>query len=326
MNKNIFTFLMVGMAACAVSTSCSKDDGDGDSGAPGAPAGALVSGNEAVDAAVRGLRISAVGPYRYEYDESGALQGIYDSDSDLKVTVSGNVIHIQEEWEGNEVLTATYNIVNNHIVSVSETWYDSDGEEPSLDGTEKFSYNALGQLASREMSWTSDGKTSSEKSVFIYSPDNRLLSIESTGTEWDEDEEEWDTYKEKITFEYETTYPNLFYQYAHDMAATICADDYGEVLACVGLYGKASSFLPSGCVYDDDEDGKYYHESWDYTFNEDGTLKSSTDGYYTVCNYSYSNVGTRAAMEETVPGAERRTLASPLLRKHHGRRHVKFVK
>ena len=334
MNKKIFTFLMVGMSACAVLTSCSKDDGNGDSGAPAAPAGTLAGDDAEANAEVAGLRLTSVGSITYNYDEAGKLVSIDNYDNNGGQLLASNNFKVSESEESGSYTysgTYTFNIASNHIVSMSGQDRESgDWGSSTSNGTANISYNAKGQIATINISASENGTDDGERYsdtwnttiVFSYASDNRLKSIIST-EKGKEDGESY-TYVEKDEFEYSTEYPNIFYQYTPRVAEMIDVVGACKALALVGLYGKASSYLPTGCTETGNEDGEEfgpYHDSFSYSLNEDGTIRRA-DGY----SYSYDHVGTRAIMPFAAaesPVAEQQPVRKTFLRRLHQRHHSK---
>ena len=308
MNKKFLLSVMTGVFACAVISSCSKDD-NGDSGLPGVQSGTLVGDDAELNAAVEGIRISSVGSSRYEYDENGVLSSISGSYADWKAEKANN---FKVEWSNKYDQGAySFSVINNHVTAIScRESYEEKGEEDTANGNMSFSYNAKGQLAS--ISWNSSGKILEEGDTYTYSSngtanynyssDHRLLSIKAVSN-YNEGRE-----KSKeitvITFDYSTNYLNSFYQFTPGLLQVLDEMGYSNLLpafAYVGLFGKASSYLPSGYTWekteewDGENDSYSNHHSCSYSFNKNGTI-SRADG----TSYSYTNVGTRAVFDTSV--------------------------
>lgn len=312
MNKKFFSFLMLGMALCA---SCSSDDEKGgkDSGAPGEQSGTLVGDDAEDNAAVANLRITSVGSYRYTYDSNGKLQTISDNDTYDGWTASAkDNFKIQSEWkDGSEKENSTYTftIVNNHITAISgKSTYEYEDEKETSSGVAYFKYNGKGQLSSIEYSstWTEidEGRkySGSESGTVIlkYSSDNRLLSVEVSDVE-KEGGEKW-TYNETITYDYSSSRPNVFYQYTPRIWDDYYMDDDFDAFAYVGLFGKATSYIParSTVEYTEKDDEEEYSDSYTQTyncsFNSNGTI--SYADYY---SYGYTSLDTRALVANDEP-------------------------
>ncbi|MBR1667571.1 MAG: DUF4595 domain-containing protein [Bacteroidaceae bacterium] len=310
MKKTFLTFLMTGMVVCAVSTSCSKDDdGDGGGGAS-AQSGTLAGDDAEANAAVEGVRVSAVGSYRYSYDENGKLESISSNNYQGWVLEAKNNFKMQWEDE-HDTEELSFSISNNHITGASIKYTDYGLSEGTItgSGSASFSYNSKGQLTSISASSSESGNLFGEKysasakttTKYTYSSDNRLLSIKFESNFADEGENGKET--ALITFDYSTSYPNLFYQFTPEQCPDIVFDMGGDaadfdVFAYVGLLGKASSYLPSGYTeeYLYEEDGEEdesgtYNRSCNYSFNSNGTISRAGNK-----SYSYTNVDTRAVV------------------------------
>lgn len=305
MNKKLLVSVAIGMFACAVISSCSKDD-NGDSGLPGVQSGTLVGDDAELNAAVEGIRISSVGSSRYEYDENGVLSSISGSYADWKAEKANN---FKVEWSNKYDQGAySFSVINNHVTAIScRESYEEKGEEDTTNGNMSFSYNAKGQLAS--ISWNSSGKILEEGETYTYSSngttnynyssDHRLLSIKAVSNYNEGGERAKQTIL--ITFDYSTNYPNSFYQFTPGLLQVLDEMGYSNLLpafAYVGLFGKASSYLPSGYTWekteewDGENDSYSNHHSCSYSFNKNGTIS-----YADRTSYSYTNVGTRAVFD-----------------------------
>ncbi|MBR1521120.1 MAG: DUF4595 domain-containing protein [Bacteroidaceae bacterium] len=312
MNKKFLSFLMAGMVVFAVSTSCSSDDDDDNNGGGSSSkvqAGALAGDDAEANAAVEGVRVSAVGDYRYSYDENGKLETITSRNGWTLEAKNNFKMQWEDEYDTGEM---SFSISGNRITGISIKYTLVEyGVSISGSGSASFSYNSKGQLTSISTNSSESGNVDGEKysasakanSKYTYSSDNRLLSFKYESSGKDDDGNFKET--ELVTYDYSTSYPNLFYQYTPRQIPGILfdlgADDADfDMFAYVGLLGKASSYLPSGYtaewVYEEDgyeDDTESYTRSCSYSFNDNGTI-SQADGK----SYSYTNVGTRAAFYE----------------------------
>lgn len=340
MNKKIFSFLLVGMAVCAVS-SCSKDDdgNGGDSGAPGVQPGTMVSDDAEANAEVAGLRIVSVGGYKYTYDENGKLETISDTYNEWTASSKDNFKIERKEAYGNseEEETTAFNISNNHITSISSKSSYKGGEgnvkwSETWSGTLNLTYNIKGQLSSITFSYQSE-ETETENGVverssgtengvinFTYSADNRITFIEEKYTgKWNDGEIY--SREETCEYEYSSNSLNQFYQYTPNLFGDMDVTYDWEAFAHVGLFGKASSYIPSRClvkyigIYNGevDEEGEYYNDGYSCSFNSNGTI-SRADGY----NYTYADMDTRALFTSAAPTSEQINTIQTERKPHQG--------
>lgn len=268
--------------------------------------GTLHSGTNADLDLPEGYRIKSVGDYSYKYDSDGMLTGIYEDYNDDYYDITIKPFTLKNE--GDEY-TENYNISLNssgYISNISgsyrwESSYNDDWDNTTINMS--YSYNSFGQISSvsgsSNYTYYSYGEkytgTESIKADFTYDSKHRLKTSTCT---W---EDKYERETETRIYEYDRDYTNTFFQYTPYLSD----DDLGfvEPLAFLGLYGKASSALPTAAQVEevefDKEDGDYDEDSWydddwgPYTFNSYGAIKSA-DGE----SYSYTSIATRSAAEE----------------------------
>ena len=324
--KKYLTFMAFAMTAVfgLVSISCSEDDDEKGESSSSVPAGTLVGDDAEANAAVANLRLMAVSSnytsYRYTYDEKGNLETISDMRDDWSASAKDNFkIVVGEQYDDGDWWDEVYtlNISNNLVTSYSVKWNEvENGEHDTGTGVMKFKYNAKGQLTS--VTYTADGSGSDgwykkiEGTTSItYSADGRITLVDYT--ELEEEDGDRDTYQETIEYEYASfSKVNKFYQYIpkfleEDIYIDI-EDGYVNAFAYVGLFGKASSYIPTKSTYKsishhaDGESHTYSGTNTDYTcsFNSNGTLRSADD-YGSTCNFIYTTIDTRSVFDTNLP-------------------------
>lgn len=296
-----------------VFVSCSKDDDDNgigsatDSGAPGEQSGTLVSDDATINAAVAGLRVTSVGPYRYTYDENGVLESI--SDPGEWTTTAKDGFRLDYEFEDRygeyEKMSVSPVIKNNHIITISiNDVFKEDRDEVQSTMTMNLTYNTKGQYVSAALSAKASGvlegirysESGTGSIVNTYSADGRITqTVFSFSSNYGKT-------SYTTTYEYDSSseQPNKFYQYTNHLCQEIFygSDDLYDAFAYVGLLGKASSYIPTRAIckgYEEGEDYSYT-KTFSCSFNVDGTI--SYADYY---NYTYKNVGTRSFFESNEP-------------------------
>lgn len=295
---------MAGMLCGGVVCSCSKTNPD--SGAPGSPSGSLVGDDETANAELAGVRLAAVGEWRYAYDEKGALAEIRVDDVVLKAKDNFKLVEdFQDDDEsGHGEFTPT--IQSNHVTSFStkSEWRDGNSSG-KMTMSADFKYNEKGQLASWSGSNTETetyigGQYAFSESInatLKYDAKDRLTSVDLRVTSVEDGEKE--DWQALFTFDYSHGWPNKFYQYTPIVFDVVSASVAGvlEGFAYVGLFGKASSEIPSSILLKKIEDGETSEEKVDglsCELNGNGTIRRADWN-----EYAYTDVKTRA--ESAVP-------------------------
>lgn len=309
MKKNFLTLSVVAGIIIAALSACVNTGPD--------VIGGLLSGDDPqANDAVRNIRLVSVDRIFYEYDESGRLTTIIDNDDDYEASADNNFkIELKDQYDDEiDETTVSFGFQNSRIQSISSkgTYRYEDGKD-STEGSASFSYNDKGQISLVSCSINyhgSDGYSAIAKvSITLnYDSMNRLVSSEeiTTGTETYDGKTSKLSLKRKIEYKYFPGWDNTFYQYTPNLAGdlfennlvAITDDRLGfNAFAYIGLFGKASSAVPSSAEesVEEDYDGKVstrkYTNRYSCSFNENGTI-SSADNY----TYWYTRVGTRGEM------------------------------
>lgn len=293
MKKNVYLFAGILLSLAFTTTSCKEDELT--PGEMPQNAGLISSGTSLDKDLPEGYRISSVGSTKVRYDEKGRIESIYNGDETIYFE-SGSFVYSDDEEEVKFSLNS-----QNLISRITMSYYEGDKYEYAKEnGTAIFSYNENNQLSSISINSTweeyEDGEkwkgSYTDKYTFSYSGKKLKKVVDS----WDENE---DDYNEKgkfeYTLEYDSDYNNPFFQYTPNVIELVELDGC-EVFAYLGLFGRASSKLPTRISYKEiSEDGGTEYDNGTiycgpYRYNSYGAL-SSADGY----SYSYTTVDTRAA-------------------------------
>ena len=309
MKKNFLTLSVVAGIIIAALSACVNTGPD--------VIGGLLSGDDPqANDAVRNIRLVSVDRIFYEYDKSGRLTTIIDNDDDYEASADNNFkIELKDQYYDEiDETTVSFSFQNSRIQSISSKGaYNHKNGEDFIDCSASFSYNANEQisLVSCSINYLGSDEYSAIGKVSItlnYDSMNRLVSIEeiTTGTETHDKKPTKVSVKRKIEYKYSPGWENKFYQYTPNLASdlfennlvTITDDRLGfNAFAYVGLFGKASSAIPSSAEESVEEDlygrvvTKKYTNRYSCSFNENGTI-SSADNY----TYWYTRVGTRGEM------------------------------
>ena len=315
---------MLSLALClCMFTACSEDDDDEGSAFGSETAGQVTASDGTT------LYITSAGDYDFEY-EDGYLVAFGDGYFDYEVSYNPLTITYtygdSDEDEDYEVYTISNIKLNSsgyitsfsisdvyqHISNNYSDYYD-------LNGSANFSYNSDGHLLKISVS-----NSGSVKYInYNYEEDSESysysVSVTTTNT-WDngllykteyEYSEKESGYSEKLqytdTYEYDTTYPNVTYQFTPnniDFVGDIGSDfDLLESLAIIGYLGKGPSYHPTSCEseYAEYEDGELWDDgddshSYKYDINSDGTVNKS---YYKSGSKWYSESFTYSLLSST---------------------------
>ena len=313
MKKNFLTLSVVAGIIIAALSACVNTGPD--------VIGGLLSGDDPqANDAVRNLRLVSVDRIFYEYDESGRLTTIIDNDDDYEASADNNFkIELKNQFDdGIEETTVSFGFQNSRIQSISSKGtYRYNDRKDSMDGSASLSYNDKGQISLVSCSINyrdSDGYGATGKLSMTLSYDSmdRLVSAEeiATATGTYDNKTYKESLKRKIEYTYSPGWDNTFYQYTPNLAVDLFENTLipitNEVVgfnafAYAGLFGKASSAIPSSAVesVEEDYDGKVstkkYTNRYSCSFNDNGTISSADN-----CTYWYTKVGTRGEM----PAAE----------------------
>lgn len=287
METKFFSLMFSAIALAGAFVSCDDDEESGSG---------KVSAKSFYD--IDGQRVKSVGEwFRCSYKDNGELYTYYYDGDYYQVYLKPFKL-IQEGSNSRNV----YEIQFNHHGFISSATINFTYDDDNISGKADFTYNNNGQLAiisiSEEGINFNEGRSVSweyqETQTFTYSK-SILTSILIKATNTEDGKKKNSTYN--IKFEYNTNYNNPFFQYTPNYSEQIFKPLMElEGLAHIGLFGKASSKLPSMieiCEYDgEEEDYEYIACSYSY-FQTNGAIKSA-DGF----DYTYTNVGTRAIGED----------------------------
>ena len=271
--KILAVLLLVGMAV-----SCSDDDDEILSKVPTI---------ETEDGS--SFQLTRVGNYWFNYDsETGQLTSF--KGDDLEYKVNGNLANIVDENK-----KRTYKILRNgngYITGINASWDVSDGEELSKRSVNfSFSYNNSGNLTnisgSASEKETYKGKTSTYNTTYKASlswSNGNLVRVSVLGTDVEDGDK--DSWNEEYEMEYGST-ENVTRQGTKSFLQMLSLDNDLNVLAFLGLFGKAPKMFPTRMTGDDD--GYRFSRHYSYSINSDGTIYSETvDGsryYYSYCPF-----------------------------------------
>lgn len=248
-----------------------------------------------------GKLVKSVGRYSFGYDTDGNLSSYNNYE------VSINPFVLQRAYSDNrEVISFFMNsqgfVSKINIVSTSQNKNNSTIEKNDYELT----YNSFGQLTSMKVNskYTDNNgeetfeETSTDNYMIKYHG-NIINTIECKSVFYYEDqkEEEECLYR----FLYETPYDNAFCQYTPEFAGTVFEDQTLRGLSYLGIFGKASTSLPSQMLFEY-EGGHTEKHTCTYSFNPDGSLAQVGGTKYT---YVSSTRTIAEDNEEVLTASER---------------------
>lgn len=288
--------------------SCDNDNGGGNGGSSATSVGVLHSGTALDNDLPDGYRIISVDDYTYYYDESGRLTGIAEDGTHYEF--EKGTYNVRHESYGNKENISIKVNGKGCITSISLSYYEDegDGDYEKGDGSMSFSYNGNNQLVSITEKATVEEREDGEKERGSYSAKYQFTYNGTTLTKatsnWEE-KEDYYTYTGTWTlnYEYDDEIPNPFFQYTPSLFRIMDDTDTIEAFAYVGMFGKASSMLPTGVrshetYYDpedrDSEEWEDYDNCGSYSFNNYGAI-SRAEGY----SYRYTSISSRSLLDYT---------------------------
>ena len=329
--RSITAMLSLALCLCMF-TACSEDDDD-EGSAFGSETAGQVTTSEGTT-----LYITSAGYYDFEY-EDGYLVAFDDGEYDYEVTYNPFTITYTygdpDEDEDYEVCTISNIKLNSSgyitSFSISDVYQhisNSYSDNYDCNGSADFSYDSDGHLLKISVSNSGSVKYINYNHEEYSESYSFSVSITTTNT-WDNGllykteyeysgSEKESGYSEKVqctdTYEYDTTYPNVTYQFTPNNLGFVgdwgnyfelLGGDFGllEPLAIIGYLGKGPSYHPTGCEseYAEYEDGELCDDgdasySYKYDINSDGTVSKS---YYKSGSKWYSESFTYSLLSST---------------------------
>lgn len=220
------------------------------------------------ESAYSGFRVTAVGNYKYSYDNNGRMKRIGIGNDALEFTYSPDKIIMKGSRAEND--------------QTADVSYTAQGYLKSMNistGTEKlsasYSYDGSGHLTGISVSYKSPQENYRTKTTLTWR-DDLLRQIVFK----DEDSNGSDTYQTAFEYDAEKTIENPYLQFAPSLVyfESIGDGELDEGLAYAGKLGKGPRLLPSSCKEDwEEQDGDQTYsgsdsEEFRYGFNIDGAL------------------------------------------------------
>ncbi len=270
-------------------TACSGDDDDD-------------NGNSGVVNNDLGLRVIAVGDYKYSYYDDGKLEAIYFYNEPIKFTYKPDKITFSEEED-------EYRDEPNSV----DVSYTSQGYLKSLSLSDEeyklsavYTYDGDGHLTKISSSYSAPNEKYRNEATLTWR--NDLLRMIVWGCE-DYDEDETDSESHRITFDYDGDNPieNPYLQFAASLIefVGIGDGDLEEGLAHIGKLGKGPKYLPSACQreWEETEGSRVRNGSskseFKYGFNIDNALSYVMIGNERI-NYRYEFVDSRISKSNDI--------------------------
>lgn len=323
MKNRFFIYMLSAVAMTGVFVSCDDDDDKKDSSSDTPSAKSYLD--------VDGKRLTSVGSiFKCMYDDNGDLLSYSSDYATFEVSQKPFKLVYQSDYSS-EVYELKFNSLG-YISSVSNTYsYKSDNETENAKTNATITYNKNGQVDNIKSTYSgeeiykgeSDSWSGTIVVVFTYSG-SVLTKVKSTDnfTYVEDGQKKSATDVEEYTFEYDSEYDNTFFQYTPNYANAFVGDDLVG-LAFIGMFGKASSKLPSSIKYVEiDDDEEYEHSGscdCSYSYMSNGAIKRADNE-----DYTYSSVsGTRAVVEESAPVLNVERKANKrfgLMGRHHHRK------
>lgn len=294
--KNFIKFLSIGSFCFALlnCAACSKEDepqgGDG---------GTVVE--------INGKRISGIDDYSVEYDNEGRPTSISTRYSDLIINYKKGTIQ-RIDTDGDETETINVKFSDGYISSFSQSWnYKDSYYQEKGSGKAEFKYSkgyltqikihSEGEEKDFEDGTTEKFKASSEAKMTWK--DGNMVSYICNGTETEGKE------TDKWTVNYSYSYgaqANIFKQMPICISESWADESDFAILAALGLFGKGTSFFPTGMNYTETYDGDT--DSYDYrvdiSLNADGSI-SQESFRHNYINYYYEDLTRAESIEGVVP-------------------------
>lgn len=269
-----------------------------------------------------------VGSYSLEYDEFGRCTiAKYGDETEFEIDYAKGTITLYEDDEKEEA-KVKFN-KQGYITEISMAWdYKDEYETSKGSGKITFNYNKEGQLISSNTTSKGSGVDEGEKytsaynntSTFTWENGNLVKSVVK-----DEEIENGD--KDELVSTYTIQYDNQENkagQNTHVQANVYDMEDC-DVLVQIGLFGKATAFLPNFYKeewyekYDDEEHTSEYEYNVRYILNENGTIKTEFIKGSTY-HYSYTTFEEPSSKSASVQeNAKKPSLRSLFVKRHNKR-------
>ncbi len=305
MKKTKFLALMLMAVPVIAFTGCSDDDDDGGSPNPGDDTSVIIT-----DEGDKVL-LTSNGLYSYTYDGKGRCTSV-SNDGDC-YTMSYDPFKLSYEYGFYMVPSDCYNIVPSFTkegyISKLDISYDytNDKSQEKGSGTISFSYNNS-RLTKISVKGSGTFRNYEESGVYSYNrsgttsftwKNGNLTRLRSDYSGKD-GENYIETYDANISY---GSTKNMYKQYVHYMIGYLSDALDADLMpgfAYVGMFGKASDYLPSEVeqyvAYKDDEYEDYeenYTYILSYALNSNGTVNSETcrsgSGGRTTYSYRYKS-------------------------------------
>lgn len=225
-----------------------------------------------------GLKLASVGDYKLTYNSDGRLKGVSEYDGygeyyRFEFSYNPNKISVIEVEGSRESFRGEFAITYNDAGYITRMVGHVHAEE---NWDEKFTYDKDGHLVRVDIDFSEtddrDGQKHRSTGVATFTWSNgKLLTIEATSEEDKGEEIEKDVMT--WTCIYNNDIPNKYLQYG-PIAHLSFDDDFEEVLAEAGCFGKGSASLPTSIIRKRSSEYENRNYSFTYTFNDNGSLNS----------------------------------------------------
>ena len=251
-----------------------------------------------------GLRVTAVGNYKYSYDNNGRMKRIGIGNDALEFIYSPDKIIMKGSRAEND--------------QTADVSYTAQGYLKSMNistGTEKlsasYSYDGSGHLTGISVSYKSPQENYRTKTTLTWR-DDLLRQIVFK----DEDSNGSDTYLTAFEYDAEKTIENPYLQFAPSLVyfESIGDGELDEGLAYAGKLGKGPRLLPSSCKEEwEEQDGDQTYsgsdsEEFRYGFNIDDALSYVMVGSKRY-NYQYEFIEDQSDEPQDSPKESKGTTA-----------------
>lgn len=293
------------LALCTIPVACGDDDEDEVIPNP-TPGGSTVSPGIGDFGGDRLMAITDDYEERssFVYNSDGTLYKVWDDGEQAVFNYQKGTLTITDDEE-DESFTQVSSFKTNKQGYITELKVDDPCDDGHITGSFTFNYNTAGHLTSALYNSTYKDSSTSEvyNNSWQFTWDGDLLSkvdVQSTGTYTDEDGS-WDEESSYTTYCTYTDAPNNAYmQYSVGLVNEIDFDSSLESLMLVGVFGKASSKLPTQIksIFRGDDQEEEEISNFNYVLNSKGLIASETETYnewgFFKYEYIYSSDATKS--------------------------------